>query len=1280
MPWDPPIDSQVLAIHAALMASGEVLYFGGDEHSKFQHEANDVDNTRLYDPATNIVLEPEEPSSPVGDTFCSGHAHLPDGTLLVAGGTEDFPLPAGEFHHTHFPGLRDSWVYQPLARRWRRVADMNAEPGFPYDGRGGGRWYPTLLTLAGGEVLALGGHPASTDRRPNHNNDSPERYLSSADRWTLLTATAVDCPNYPRAHMLPDGRVFINTPIAGVLRRYDPMTGVFVGASIPRPGDGAYDGFGATSVLLPLLPADGYRPRVLVAGGIQPRRIDLGSAAPSWQDAGFRQGAAAGRRRVHVNAVLLPTGQVFVTGGITPAADNSTPDANAVLAGEIYSPGIDWASGTWTGAESWQSTDPATVARNYHSTALLLPSGKVWTAGSSINGAEGLPSVVGQRRIEVFRPPYDGQPGRPTLTAAPQVIGYGQRFEVRSPQAGAIRRVALIRAGSVTHAFDSDQRYVGLVFSRLTGDRLQVTAPPHGGVAPRGTYMLWILDAAGLPCVRASMVRLSSLRSFVVTDRSTFSVHEVRAQLPPNAAGPAAFPRALYVIYEGFLPTELPGPPTLTFTFDSFAGAAVPGMAATYRSLLLEDPAAPPDTAQRVTFVFDVRFTSAAAFAGFPDRRTVNVRATHGAHTADAALALQQQPNPYMADGPVSWLSTDVRVFQIRPGGAQGGVVHGSAPGAPQTFVSQLLNVYNATPNDEYHPFLDLSQDPEASKLELSRSVGGQRVYNYVIAKVRYRAAAVPAPNVRVFFRGFLTVGTSLEFDVTGSYRRSGSGSNVVPLLGLRGGAMTSIPFFAASRVDTGSASMTTQTDPLNRRTLTPAGAAEHVGYYGAWLDFNQTEPRFPAAPTGNGPWTTRQSIQQLVRGRHMCLVAEVAFGPDPTQPGATPASSDNLSQRNLAIVSSDNPGDPVTHRVQHTFEIRASEPGLGTRAMLEANRYPVAYAAAEPQPVPEPRPDDPPDSDQHAHEDQNEGRPDQADTHRHDPQEQDNPGHENHEHERHGHGDRGYGDHGLGDEARGRLGPPAVAPLDPLDYGPDELLIQWGNLPRTSVATLYLPDVDTDALLETSAGRLGPHVLSRIDDHTIRCAVGDVTYLPLPSGRATTIPGLLSIDLPDTVKADQDFTVTVHQFSGLTKATIGAFQLTIPVRHAPEILDEEIRTLAVMRHIVATMSPGDRWYPVMTRHLNHLEDRVRGLGGHPEQVPPSPNGGPHDQTSCDHDDQDGCRCGCHDLRHLVDELLERMCMDPERTHRILRKATSVARAAVGQIHRPCCSCQSRRT
>jgi len=223
----------------------------------------------------------------------------------------------------------------------------------------------------------------------------------------------------------------------------------------------------------------------------------------------------------------------------------------------------------------------------------------------------------------------------------------------------------------------------------------------------------------------------------------------------------------------------------------------------------------------------------------------------------------------------------------------------------------------------------------------------------------------------------------------------------------------------------------------------------------------------------------------------------------------------------------------------------------------------------------------------------------------------------------------------------------------------------------------VYLPDIDIDVLLETAAGRLGPHVLSKIDDHTVQCSIGDVSYLPLPPGRAQTIPGLLSIDLPDSIKAEQEFTVTVHQFSGLTKAIIGAFQVTIPVRHAPELLAEEIRTLAVMRHIVATMAADDRWYPVMVRYLAHLEDRVRGFGGEPARVPSSPDGGPDDQPAAGAD-HGRCCCSCHDPENLVTELFRRLCLDADLGRRILEGARGVADALADLTKPPRSACHCR--
>jgi hypothetical protein len=951
-------NSEILAIHAALLPTNQVLLFGGSEHNQDQNESGDpadLDNSRLFNLAGPTLLETI--TSPDTDVFCSGHSLLSDGRLLVAGGTKAWGGDhAGHGHALNFLGEHACWLYHPRARRWARVRDLGPEPGQP---DGGGRWYPTLVTLANGESLAVAGHPFQTDSR--HNNDTPERYTPAADVWTTLTAETLDpgvrTRYYPRFHVLPDGNVFFVSPLSGSCRVWNPYTGQTVGAPIPSPGGAAlYNAsWDFPSVLLPLLPEDEYGARVLIAGEPQAKRIDLRQMAPTWQVTAARAGAAAGKVRRFACGVMLPTGDAFITGGI----NGSISDGDAVLEGEIYTPGIDWATGQYTLGDSWASTDAATVPRNYHSTALLLPNGRVWTAGSSKNAAAGDPSSVGELRIELFHPPYDDADNRPQITQAPPSAGYGQSFEVTSPEAAQIRRVAITRCGSVTHAFDSDQRYVGLRFTHTGGNTLRVEAPPNSAVAPPGYYLLWLLNQSHLPCVEARFLRICAQRIQIVLDRSTFSTHEVEA-----LGTPAMFSNAFYVVLDGFLPSEVgtpPTPPVLSFTRPD--GTAAPDVSATLNRVLYEDDSQPPDIAQRITFVFDARFGSTSVFAGIPaadPAQALTLTARQGGNAATAPVTVSKNPNPYMRDGAVHWLSTDVRVFAARPGHAHAGVTLGAGANAPIDFIQQLLGSFNAAPADDQHPFLDISQGAQESRLELAGQVNGQPVFNFAVAKVRYRApAGVDAGDVRVFFRMFNVAATGLEYAAS-IYPRSGDGAAAAPLLGLAGGEIASIPFFAEAR----QADMRNQVDSVNRRTIAGVGASEVTAYFGCWLDFNQPTPRFPLNPPHsgiNGPFNgTLLSIQELVRNDHCCLVAEVHYPLDPIPVGATPGSHDNLSQRNLVVTESDNPGTTATHTVQSTFEIKPSRAPLVTpTAFGPAPNAPAAghamFAAAGPRPRVEP-------------------------------------------------------------------------------------------------------------------------------------------------------------------------------------------------------------------------------------------------------------------------------------------------------------------------------------
>ena len=128
--------------------------------------------------------------------------------------------------------------------------------------------------------------------------------------------------------------------------------------------------------------------------------------------------------------------------------------ANSVLPAEIWNPDT----------ETWTTVDSLHNGRLYHSTALLLPDGRVLMAG----GGQ-LPGsiAVDQRNAEIYSPPYLFKGPRPTISSAPSSAAYGSSFDVATPNAAQITKVSLIRSPSVTHAFDQNQRFQFLSFTRV---------------------------------------------------------------------------------------------------------------------------------------------------------------------------------------------------------------------------------------------------------------------------------------------------------------------------------------------------------------------------------------------------------------------------------------------------------------------------------------------------------------------------------------------------------------------------------------------------------------------------------------------------------------------------------------------------------------------------------------------------------------------------------------------------------------------------------------------
>jgi hypothetical protein len=494
-------EADILAVHAALLYTGKIVYFGGDQHDSGLNAAGDVDHTRVFDCSTFAITKVTGlPGN--SDLFCAGHAQLADGRILAAGGTRKWG--GGGIHPPgHFIGLRDAYLFDPADEKWhvtgkmvtQRAADVT--PGKDIE-KTGGKWYPTLVTMPDGRVLSVSGHPEVDDNR--HNNNSLELYDAATGAWSIVGAVdynnidTVDARRYeyPRLHVLPDASVISMSPMANRrLERWHPYTDATDWDDvIGPPPEGIYDNWFAqdtTSAMLPLSSSNQYQARILQAGGSMPFILDMGNVGAGWQTAPrsmFDHPAMGDVNPVRENAdaVILPTGEIFIEGGLK----DGNNDGTGVRAPETFNP----ASGTW------RVLPASPIVRGYHSTALLMPNGAVWVAGSNFNANAGLNNR--ELRIEIFEPWYFcGR--RPTITDSPPKACHGDDVEIRTPDASDVQKVVIVRCGTVTHNFNPDQRHITLDFKRDVGDVILARIPNLPNVAIVGYYLLFIIDSTGRP-------------------------------------------------------------------------------------------------------------------------------------------------------------------------------------------------------------------------------------------------------------------------------------------------------------------------------------------------------------------------------------------------------------------------------------------------------------------------------------------------------------------------------------------------------------------------------------------------------------------------------------------------------------------------------------------------------------------------------------------------------------------------------------------------------------
>jgi Domain of unknown function (DUF1929) len=486
--------SGVLAVHAALLPNGKVLFFAGSGSSAkrfnsplFGDEGQGVFTSVVWTPPDNTFSHPPTLRTANGrpyDLFCGGDGFLADGRMLSAGGT---------LNYNPFRGRRDTAIFDFRTEQWSFAAPLAQ-----------GRWYPTLIPLGDGTILAASGLGEDDGDQPKI---TLELYSAAANSWQTrqLPAGFPGLPLYAHLFLLADGRVFfsggrMDDPLEVAPCLLDLTNNPVSTTTVPDLLAPDMRNQSA-SVLLP--PAQAQQIMIVGGGPVGiPNKTDATDAVSivdlTDPNPIYQAGAPIGLPRLHLNAVLLPDRTVFVSGGSLKQEDEPL----ARLQAERYDP----ATGSW----SLMAT--ATVPRLYHSTAVLLADGRVVAAGGNPEGGDQVawepPSPVEELRLEVFSPPYLFKGPRPTIGTVVQQWAYGQAITVPSPQASEIRWASLVKNGVTTHSFDSGQRLVDLEITARASDSIQVTVPGNPNLAPPGWYMLFLVDQRGVPSV-ATWIHLS---------------------------------------------------------------------------------------------------------------------------------------------------------------------------------------------------------------------------------------------------------------------------------------------------------------------------------------------------------------------------------------------------------------------------------------------------------------------------------------------------------------------------------------------------------------------------------------------------------------------------------------------------------------------------------------------------------------------------------------------------------------------------------------------------
>jgi DNA-binding beta-propeller fold protein YncE len=471
--WGPVLVWPHVPVSIANLPDGRILTFASNEPNSFPGSTQDeYTHAAVWDPETGAIRNVPHPSH---DMFCAALVTLESGEPFVMGGRNQGDSPWTSYYDFR----NDQWV---------QIENMNR-----------GRWYPTAVYLGNGEIFIAAGVGGGVN---------PERW-SPAGGWTLLSGINLSntilqygdrdgSGSWPMLQLAPDGTVF-HHGANDRMNTIDPFGGPLGLGTIADRGPHGFGWYPDEGVSV-LYDAG----KILVAGGSVSTasdtavagawRIDINGPAPVLTPA-----APMNFPRQFQNEVMLPTGQVLVVGGNTSGVKFT--DDLAVKNAEVWNPTTD----------SWTLLNAHNQARGYHSTAVLMADGRVFSGGGGLAGEECTspePNVTGECgadhwNAEVFSPPYlfapDGSPApRPAIEAGPGVVRVGGSFAVQATP--GVTQFSMVRMSATTHTMNTDQRFLRPSFTETSPGSYQITLHSNPNVLVPGYWMLFALQG-GVPSV-----------------------------------------------------------------------------------------------------------------------------------------------------------------------------------------------------------------------------------------------------------------------------------------------------------------------------------------------------------------------------------------------------------------------------------------------------------------------------------------------------------------------------------------------------------------------------------------------------------------------------------------------------------------------------------------------------------------------------------------------------------------------------------------------------------